>query len=98
MFAVLMRLLTGTWLQPGSFFALFWCFAGILPLIFAPNERVEPNVFVWLLAASAGGRLGTAVGNAGFKPRRATAPSPATDRELAVFSLLLVAAIVLGLG
>ncbi len=98
MFAALMRLLTGTWLQPGSFFALFWSFAGILPLIFAPNEHVEPNVFVWLLAASAAVSLGTAIGNGGFKTRKATVPSPATDRELAVFSLLLVAAIVLGLG
>lgn len=98
MFALLMRALNGTWLQPGSFFALFWCFAGIIPLIFAPQERVEPNVFIWLLAASAAVSLGGAVGNGGLKTKISLSPSPATDRELTVFSLLLVGAIVLGLG
>jgi oligosaccharide repeat unit polymerase len=97
-FAAYMRLLTGTWLQPGSFFSLYWCFAGILPLLFAPEEKVEPNVFFWLLAASLAVSIGGAVGNHGLKTKKSLAPAVATDRELLVFSMILVAAIALGLG
>ena len=53
--AAAMRTLTGTWLQPGAFFALWWCFAGILPLILAPHEIVGVNAIVWLLAAGVAG-------------------------------------------
>lgn len=91
-------MLTGTWLQPGSFFSLYWCFAGILPLLFAPEEKVEPNVFFWLLAASLAVSIGGAVGNGGLRTRKSIAVSAATDRELLVFSVLLVASTALGLG
>lgn len=96
--AAWMRAVTGTWLQPGSFFSLFWCFAGILPLVLARNEPVGPNAIIWLIAASIAVSAGAALGNGGFRTRRLVAPAPATDRELAVFEIILVAAVVLGIG
>ena len=96
--AALMRSLTGTWLQPGSFFSLWWCFAGIGPLIVAPQERVGPNAMVWLIAACVAVSLGGIAGNWGLQTRRMIAPQPATDRELKTFTWLIAASIVLGIG
>lgn len=96
--AAWMRAVTGTWLQPGSFFSLFWCFAGILPLILASNEPVGPNAIIWLIGASLAVSAGAALGNGGFRTRRLVAPAPATDRELTVFGIILIAAVVLGIG
>ena len=90
--------MTGTWLQPGSFFSLFWCFAGILPLILAPGERVGANAILWLIAASIAVSAGAFAGNGGFKTRRLVEPAPATRRELWIFGLILCAAVVLGIG
>jgi oligosaccharide repeat unit polymerase len=96
--AAAMRAATGTWLQPGSFFSLFWCFAGILPLVLAPQERVGPNAIVWLIAASIAVSAGSVVGNGGFRTRRLAHPAPATDRELTMFGLILGIAVVLGIA
>lgn len=96
--AACMRVVTGTWLQPGSFFALFWCFAGILPLILAPAEPVGINAIVWLIAASMAVSAGGVIGNGGFKTRRIALPAPATDRELAIFGAILAVAVILGVG
>jgi oligosaccharide repeat unit polymerase len=96
--AAWMRAVTGTWLQPGSFFSLFWCFAGILPLVLARQEPVGTNVIVWLAAAGIAVSAGGLLGNGGFKTRKLVAPANATDREIAVFGAVVLAAIVLGIG
>ena len=96
--AAVMRLLTGTWLNPGAFFALFWCFAGILPLILAPQETVTPVAIAWLLAASVAVGIGSLIGNQGFKTRRIARPAPTTDRELAAFGAVCLVSVILGMG
>jgi len=96
--AAFMRAATGTWLQPGSFFALFWCFAGILPLILAPQEPVGVNAIVWLIAASVAVSLGAIAGNGGLRTKRIEKPEPATDREITLFGLILVVAVIGGIG
>lgn len=96
--AAWMRAVTGTWLQPGSFFSLFWCFAGILPLVLAPNEPVGINAIVWLIAASIAVSAGGLVGNGGFRTRKIVAAAPATDRELAIFGGILAVSVILGVG
>lgn len=93
-----MRALTGTWLQPAAFFPLWWCFAGILPLIFARNEPVGPNAMIWLIAASACVSVGALAGNWGFRTRLASRPPAPTNRETRLFSLTLGAAVFLGIG
>ena len=92
-----MRAATGTWLQPGAFFSLFWCFAGILPLVFAPQEPVGANAIVWLIAASIAVSAGSIIGNGGLKTRRIAKAAPATDRELTAFGLILGVAVILGM-
>jgi oligosaccharide repeat unit polymerase len=96
--AVWMRSVTGTWLQPGSFFALFWCFAGIIPLVLAPQEPVGTNAIFWLLAASIAVSAGSFVGNGGFKTRRLASPAPATEREILTYGGVLAISIILGMG
>jgi oligosaccharide repeat unit polymerase len=96
--AGLMRALMGTWLQPAAFFALWWCFAGILPLIFAPHEIVGTNAMFWLLAASIAISVGSVIGNGGFKTRRLAVTASPTDRELYLWGMLLTVSIVLGIG
>ena len=96
--AVLMRALAGTWLQPSAFFALWWSFAGIAPLLFAPDEHVGVNAMVWLLVASVAVSTGAAAGNCGFRTRilrEIPAPSIA---ELRVFGLVLIVSLLLGIG
>lgn len=97
-FAAAMRLLTGTWLQPGSFFSLFWCFAGIIPLVLAPHEPVGVNAVFWLIAAAIAVSLGGIVGNGGLKTRVLAHPAPATDLELNIFATVLSVAVLLGMG
>src|SRR4029078_766734 len=87
--AAWMRLLAGTWLQPSAFFALWWCCAGILPLIFASNEPVGPTAMLGLITASIAVSLGALAGNNGFKTRVNAAVAPATDRELLIFESLV---------
>lgn len=94
--AVLMRLAAGTWLQPAAFFPLWWCVAGIAPLILAPNEPVGINAIVWLIAASMAVSAGGVAGNGGLKTRRLTKTQPATDSELKVLGFVLALSIVLG--
>lgn len=94
--AAAMRMLAGTWLQPSAFFALWWCFAGILPLLLAPSESVGPNAMVWLIGASVAVSLGALVGNHGFRTRLNAAVAPPTDRELLLFETIVVVSMVLG--
>lgn len=94
--AVFMRLATGTWLQPAAFFPLWWCIAGIAPLILAPNERVGPNAMVWLIVASVAVSIGGVVGNGGLRTRRLAKRQPPTDRELKILGAVLLVSVVLG--
>lgn len=94
--AVLMRLGTGTWLQPAAFFPLWWCVAGIAPLILAPNEPVGINAIVWLMVASFAVSVGGIAGNGGFRARRLAKLQPATDRELKIFGAVLLVSVILG--
>jgi len=91
-----LRAVSGTWLQPSAFFALLWCFAGILPLIFAPNEPVGGNAMIFILAASVAVTAGATAGNYGFRTRVITDRALPTDRELFTFGLLVLASVVLG--
>jgi len=93
-----MRLLAGTWLQPSAFFALWWCFAGIIPLILARNEPVGPNAMLWLLGASIAMSAGAVAGNHGFRTRLNRVPAPATDRELFIFGFVVIVAGLLGMA
>ena len=93
-----MRALTGTWLQPAAFFPLWWCFAGILPLVLAPDEIVGGNAMIWLIAASVAVSIGAVIGNGGFKTKRIATPPEPTFAEHRIFTLALVMATALGIG
>src|SRR5689334_19159677 len=93
-----MRAATGTWLHPAAFFPLWWCFAGILPLIFAPEEPVGANAVLWLIGASIAVSIGAIAGNGGLHTKLAARESPPTDRELFALSTIVVVSIVLGIG
>jgi oligosaccharide repeat unit polymerase len=96
--AVLMRALAGTWLQPSAFFALWWCFAGIVPLLFAPGEHVGVNAMAWLVAASIAVSAGAVAGNYGFRTRKPRILPPPSEAELRVLSLVLTVSLFLGIG
>ncbi len=96
--AAFMRALCGTWLQPGAFFSLWWCFAGILPLVLAPNEPVGPNAILWLIAACVAVGAGAIVGNRGTRTRLLALSAPATGNELRIFGFVLLISVILGFG
>ena len=96
--AAMLRLLTGTWLHPAAFFALFWSFAGVFPLIFAPQEPVGANAVAWLIVSSLAVAAGAIAGNGGFKTTRIAEPGAVPRTELFVLSLILAVAIPLGIG
>ena len=96
--AVSMRMLSGTWLQPAAFFALWWCFAGIIPLLLAPNEPVGPNAMLWLIAASISVSAGAMAGNHGFRTRLTLSSASPTDRELFAFGSIVIVASLLGMA
>ena len=96
--AWLMRSTTGTWLHPGSFFSLWWCFAAILPLVLAPQEVVGPNAMLWIIGACIAVSAGAVVGNMGLRTRLLVQPSPATDREALLLGIAVTASVALGLA
>ena len=93
-----MRALSGTWLQPSAFFALWWSFFGIVPLVLAPNEHVGPHAMLWIIAAAVSVSLGATAGNLGFRTRVASRPATATDREVFVIGTLVLWSVLLGIG
>ena len=46
--ALLTRKVTGSWLSPGSFFAISWSFFLIVPILFAPEYEVD-QMGVWFI-------------------------------------------------
>lgn len=96
--AAAMRTVAGTWLQPSAFFALWWCFMGIVPLIVLPNDPVGVDAMFFLVAACVAVSLGAIIGNAGVRTRRMPALQPATDRELLVLGIILVIGLIAGIG
>ncbi|MEP6506630.1 MAG: O-antigen polymerase [Gemmatimonadales bacterium] len=96
-YAAMIRLLTGTFLNPASFFSLFWCFAGILPLVLAPAEPVGWNAMAWLIVANIAVTAGVVIGNGGLRTRRIRTPSPASDRELLLFGWVVAISVMLGM-
>jgi oligosaccharide repeat unit polymerase len=93
-----MRSLAGTWLQPYAFFPLFWCFAGIAPMILAPAEPVGAHAILWLIVASVCVSGGAIAGNLGFRSRLTTEVATATTREIRLYSFALLSSIGLGLA
>ena len=91
-----MRAVAGTWLQPSAFFALWWCFMGIAPLIVMPKDSVSAEAMFFLIASCIAVTLGAVIGNAGFRTRRKAALQPATDKELMLMSTILVVALLAG--
>jgi len=96
--AAVMRAVAGTWLQPAAFFALWWCVAGVAPLVFAPQEPVGPHAIVWLLAASVAVSCGALAGNGGLRTRRLQSLAAPTDREAKVFGFVVLVSVALGMG
>jgi len=47
--ALMARKITGTWLSPGSFFTISWSFFLIVPLLFAPEFKVD-LLGIWFIA------------------------------------------------
>lgn len=77
---------------------MWWCFAGILPLIFSPYDPVSAGAMAWVIAAGMGLSLGAVAGNGGFRSRLRFHRPPATRIEQQVLSLIVTVAIVLGLA
>ncbi|MDO8501868.1 MAG: oligosaccharide repeat unit polymerase [Gemmatimonadaceae bacterium] len=96
--AAFMRAVCGSWLHPAALFPMWWCFAGILPLIFAPYDPVSAGAMAWVIAAAIAVSLGAVVGNIGFKTRLRLWRPPATKMEQQMLSLIVVVAILLGLA
>jgi len=96
--AILMRVLAGTWLQPSAFFAMWWCFAGIVPLLFAPEEHVGVNAMAWLLVASIAVSVGALAGNYGFRTRKPRVLTTWSEGELRILSIVLLLSLSLGIG
>ena len=95
--AAAMRMLSGTWLHPSALFAMWWCFAGILPLIVAPYDPVSAGAMAWVIAASITVSIGAAVGNGGFKTRLRAFYFEPTRTERQILCAVVTVSIVLGL-
>ncbi len=92
-----LRALSGTWLQPGALFALWWCFAGILPLVLSPDP-VTAGAMLWVIASSVVVALAATLGNGGFRTRLALDRPEASEAEIKILSLTLIVSIVLGIA
>lgn len=96
--AALLRALAGTWLHPSALFAMWWCFAGILPLILAPYDPVSAGVMLWVIASSVAVGIGATLGNGGFRTRVSSARPSASAMEHQVFGSALIVSSILGLA
>jgi oligosaccharide repeat unit polymerase len=93
-----MRAVAGTWLNPGALFALWWCMAGISPLLFAPREPVAPAAMAWVILASICVSAGAVIGNRGFKTYHPPKPPVPRQLERSVLSAIMLVSLILGLG
>jgi len=96
--AAFLRMAAGTWLNPAPLFALWWCMAGILPLIVAPHDPVAPGAMAWVILASVCVSAGAVIGNRGFKTSHPVTPPEPRKLERSVLSAIMLVSIVLGLG
>lgn len=96
--AAFMRAAAGTWLNPSALFALWWCMAGISPLLLAPREPVAPAAMAWVILASICVSAGTVIGNRGLKTSRPPAPPEPRQLERSVLSAMMLVSLILGLG
>ena len=92
-----LRGLSGTWLQPGALFALWWCFAGILPLLLSPDP-VTAGAMLWVIAASVIVALAATLGNGGFRTRLSVDRPEASAVEMRILTITLLVSIVLGIA
>jgi oligosaccharide repeat unit polymerase len=92
-----MRALSGTWLQPGAMFALWWCFAGILPLLLSPDP-VTVAAITWVIASVVVVSIASVIGNGGFRTKLREDRPEASATELRVLSAILTVSVILGIG
>lgn len=79
-------------------FALWWCFAGILPLVFARYEPVSAGTMAWVILSSIVVSAGAWIGNGGFKTRHTPQHIEAGLTERQLLSAVLLVSVVLGLA
>lgn len=96
--AAAMRAAHGTWLNPSAFFALWWCVAGILPMLATPDDAVSPGTIVFLLAACMSVSAGAAIGNGGLKTRLFIERPFPSRFELKTLKILMIVALIGGMG
>ena len=97
-FATVSRILSGTWLHPSALFPLWWCFAGIVPMIVMPSEPVSTGAIAWVIVASLAVSLGGWVGSGGVKTRRIAVPVESGRLERQLLSTTLVVSLILGIA
>ena len=95
--AVTMRVLSGSWLHPAALFAMWWCFAGILPLIASPYDPVSPGAMAWVILAAIAVSAGAVAGNGGFRTRIRTFHFEPTKMERQIVAFIVLVSIILGL-
>ena len=95
--AAAMRALSGTWLHPSALFAMWWCFAGIIPLIVAPYDPVSAGAMAWVIAASIAVSAGAVIGNGGFGTRIRAFHFEPTLIERQIVCTVVLLSIILGL-
>lgn len=93
-----MRLLSGTWLHPSALFAMWWCFAGIIPLVVAPYDPVSTGTIAWIIGASIAVSAGAVIGNGGFRTQLRAFHFEPTLTERRILSFVVLLSIVLGLA
>ncbi len=76
---------------------MWWCFAGILPLVLAPYDPVSAGTMSWILASAIAVSIGAVIGNGGFRTRVRAYHFEPTKIELQIVVVVVLASIILGL-
>jgi oligosaccharide repeat unit polymerase len=92
------RAAAGTWLNPAALFPMWWCLAGIVPLVMASAEPVSPAAMLWVLVASVCVTAGAIVGNLGLKTKLRIPANGAALLEVRILTAAMLISIVLGMG
>lgn len=95
--AATMRVLSGSWLHPSALFAMWWCFAGIIPLIASPYDPVSAGAMAWVILAAITVSAGAVAGNGGFRTRIRSFHFEPTKMERQILAFIVLASIILGL-